>query len=128
MGCPYKQATRDALRLMGLDASHARVVAYGIHAGFPQCCIFFYCRIWTRWSGPIPALYEAANHDPDEAMRKKLWEAEPAFMRAAEKQFRYLDEADSFKAGYVRCPWCVINDHRATVRDVDTTACTCWLR
>lgn len=127
VACPHARATLDTLRTLRLEARFRDVVSYGIHAGFPLCCIYFYARIWIRWSVPIPELYEAANHDPDETTRQKLWATEPVFMHAIGEQFKYLDETQSFEVGYVRCPWCVINDHRVDVRDVDTRACACWL-
>lgn len=125
MKCPYEQVTTDALRALRLEPSDREVVAHGLHAGFPLCCIYFYARIWTRWCGEVPELYEASNHDPDEDTRRLLWKNHPDFMRSLDEKFSYLDES-GWDVGYVRCPWCVVNDHRVHAKPVDTLACTCW--
>lgn len=128
MPCPYEQQTTDALRLFRLENSYRGIVGYGIHAGFPVCCIYFYARIWSRWSGPTPDLYEASNQDPDEETRRRLWATHPHFMRTIDDMFEYIAEESGYDVGYVRCPWCVVNDHRVSVRAVDTSVCGCWSR
>ncbi len=128
MTCPYEQETRNTLRSLRLEDSYRGVVGYGIHAGFPVCCIYFYARIWTRWCGQVPELYEASNHDPDEEARRRLWETHPDFMRSLDEKFKYIDEESGWEVGYVRCPWCVVTGNRVPVRSVDTSACGCWSR
>jgi hypothetical protein len=124
--CSYRQATLDTLRSLRLDDSYRAIVAHGVHAGFPVCCIYFYARIWVRWGGPVPELYEASNHDPDTETRRHLWERHPEFMRAVDEKFSYLAEDSSWDVGYVRCPACVVKDHRVVVRLVDDYTCGCW--
>lgn len=127
VSCPYAESTFAAWRRLGMESSYRGIVAYGVHAGFPLCCIYFYARVWIRWGGPVPELYEECNHDPDEETRRRLWDAHPEFMRSLEEKFKYLDEVNGREVDYVRCPACVVTGNRAQTREVDTSACGCWL-
>lgn len=65
----------------------------GLHSGIPECCVFFFVKVWSRWG--------------QGRERDRRYAEYHAFLRGA---------LGGRHPGYVLCPACVLRRHVVAVR------------